>query len=311
MSQVVSHNSHTGTARRPHAQNGTVAPRSPHHNRVASARKPPGLRTITVWRLRRLHGYSTEIARFPAQPLYTDLTRLAPKGPYKKSHNARRQCEHIRRSPQPPTMPKHRTENQRRISHGARGKCKLMPGSHLPRTPCDNFNYDFPCDLGGIVGGYWLRHMCSHCLRASCNIFYGASGATIGNSVQRLCGDCTHVKVQNRELVLNRELTVKPRLSLQKNTSLQRAYQQQTRPVVQPASRLERVGKRLSCILMMMMTVMVVVVMMMMIMMIMIIIMIIIIIFRGVARTFFCSGGCRGQCMCIDGQPSVYRQFFS
>ena len=33
--------------------------------------------------------------------------------------------------------------------------------------------------------------MCSHCLRASCNFFYGASGAPRGKSVQRLCGDCT------------------------------------------------------------------------------------------------------------------------
>ena len=44
-----------------------------------------------------------------------------------------------------------------------------MPSSHLPRTPCDKFVYDFPCDFLGIVGGYGLRHMCSHCLRASCN----------------------------------------------------------------------------------------------------------------------------------------------
>ena len=31
--------------------------------------------------------------------LCTDLPRLAPKGPYKKSHNAHRQGEHIRHSP--------------------------------------------------------------------------------------------------------------------------------------------------------------------------------------------------------------------
>ena len=61
-----------------------------------------------------------------------------------------------------------------------------MPHSHLPRTPCDNFVYDFPCNFLGIVGGYGLRHMCSHCLRASCNFFYGASAATRGKSVQRL-----------------------------------------------------------------------------------------------------------------------------
>ena len=68
-----------------------------------------------------------------------------------------------------------------------------MPSSHLPRTLCDIFVYDFPCKFLGIVGGYGLRHMCSHCLRASCNFFYGASGATRGKSVQRLCGDCTEI----------------------------------------------------------------------------------------------------------------------
>ena len=60
-----SHNPRTGTAQRPHAQNGTVAPRSPHNLCKASARKRQGLRTITVWRRRKLHGNSTEIARFP------------------------------------------------------------------------------------------------------------------------------------------------------------------------------------------------------------------------------------------------------
>ena len=68
-----------------------------------------------------------------------------------------------------------------------------MPSSHLPWTPCDKFIYDFPCDFLGIVGGYGLRRMCSHCLRASCDFFYGASGATRGKSVQRLCGDCTEI----------------------------------------------------------------------------------------------------------------------
>ena len=68
-----------------------------------------------------------------------------------------------------------------------------MPSSHLPRTPCDKFVYDFPCDFGGIVGGYGLRHMCSHCLRASCDFFYGASGATRSKSVERLCGDCAEI----------------------------------------------------------------------------------------------------------------------
>ena len=54
----------------------------------------------------------------------------------------------------------------------------------LSRTLCDKFVYDFLCDILGIVSGYRLRHMCSHCLRASCNFFYGASGATRGKSVQ-------------------------------------------------------------------------------------------------------------------------------
>ena len=73
--------------------------------------------------------------------------------------------------------------------------------SHLPRTLCDKFVYDFPCDFLGIVGGYGLWHMCSHCLRASCNFFYGASGATRGRSVQRLCGDCTEI-VRYRAVVV-------------------------------------------------------------------------------------------------------------
>ena len=72
-------------------------------------------------------------------------------------------------------------------------KWSLMLSSHLPRTPCDKFAYDFPCDFLGIVGGYGLRRMCSHCLRASCDFFYGASGATRGKSIQRLCRDCTEI----------------------------------------------------------------------------------------------------------------------
>ena len=45
---------------------------------------------------------ATEIARFSYNlraALCTDLPRLAPEGPYKKSHDARRKCQHIRRSP--------------------------------------------------------------------------------------------------------------------------------------------------------------------------------------------------------------------
>ena len=70
---------------------------------------------------------------------------------------------------------------------------KLMPSSHLPQTPCDKFIYDFLCNFLGIVGGYRLRRMCSHFVRASCDFFYGASGAIRGKSVQRLCGDCTEI----------------------------------------------------------------------------------------------------------------------
>ena len=67
----------------------------------------------------------------------------------------------------------------------------IFPGRELY-----NFVYDFPCDFGGILGGYGLpsiRHMCSHYLRAVCDFFYGASGPTRGKSVQRLCGDCTEI----------------------------------------------------------------------------------------------------------------------
>ena len=69
-----------------------------------------------------------------------------------------------------------------------------MPSSHLPRAPCDKFVDDFPCDFFGHRR--WLRataYMCSHCLRASCDFFSGASGATRGKSVQRLCGDCMEI----------------------------------------------------------------------------------------------------------------------
>ena len=69
----------------------------------------------------------------------------------------------------------------------------FMPSSHLPRMPCDKFFYDFLCNFFCIVGGYGLRRMCSHCLGASCDFFYGASGATRGKSVKRLCGDCTEI----------------------------------------------------------------------------------------------------------------------
>ena len=78
-------------------------------------------------------------------------------------------------------------------SHVMNESLKKMLSSHLPRTPCDKFVYDFPCGFWGIVGGYGLRRMCSHCLRASCDILYGPSGASRGKSVQRLRGDCTEI----------------------------------------------------------------------------------------------------------------------
>ena len=42
----------------------------------------------------------------------------------------------------------------------------LMPRLHLLRSSYDLFVYDFPYDFFGIVGGYKLRRMCSHCLRS-------------------------------------------------------------------------------------------------------------------------------------------------
>ena len=68
-----------------------------------------------------------------------------------------------------------------------------MLSSHLPRTLCDKFVYDFPCGFWGIVGGYGLRRMCSHCLRASRDFLYGPSGAGRGKSAQRLRGDCMYI----------------------------------------------------------------------------------------------------------------------
>ena len=68
-----------------------------------------------------------------------------------------------------------------------------MLSSHLPRAPCNKFVDDFLCGFLGIVDGYRLRRMCSHCLRASCNFLYGPSGAGGGKSVQRLSRDCTEI----------------------------------------------------------------------------------------------------------------------
>ena len=71
---------------------------------------------------------------------------------------------------------------------------KVMPSSHLPRTPCDIFVYDFPCDFLGIVGGYGLRHICVHIVyeyRAISST--GPRGHTRGKSVQRLREDCAGI----------------------------------------------------------------------------------------------------------------------
>ena len=105
-------------------KNGAVAPQSQHHLRAASARKPHGLHTISDWRLRRLHGNLTEIARVPYN-LHAASVRIyrgfAPEGPYTKPHDARRQCEHVRRSHL--RCPK----NARKIVDKfiARGQCEL------------------------------------------------------------------------------------------------------------------------------------------------------------------------------------------
>ena len=69
-----------------------------------------------------------------------------------------------------------------------------MPSSHLPRTPCDKLVYDFLCDFLGIVGGYGLRHMCSHCLSTGIVRFLlrglgGNPGEIRTETVQRLYGN--------------------------------------------------------------------------------------------------------------------------
>ena len=65
----------------------TEAARSPYDYRLEAAE--------TAW---QLHRNCTISVQSPLS-LCTDLPRPAPEGPYKKSHDARRQCEHIRRSP--------------------------------------------------------------------------------------------------------------------------------------------------------------------------------------------------------------------
>ena len=68
-----------------------------------------------------------------------------------------------------------------------------MPSSHLPRTPCDKFVYEFLCDFLGIVGGYGLRHMYSHCIQTSCIFLLrglrGNPGLFRTETVRRLYGN--------------------------------------------------------------------------------------------------------------------------
>ena len=51
----------------------------------------------------------------------------------------------------------------------------VMPSLHLLRSSYDGLVYDFPCDFGGIVGGYGLRGLRLHYLRSSCDFMYWAS----------------------------------------------------------------------------------------------------------------------------------------
>ena len=60
-----------------------------------------------------------------------------------------------------------------------------------PRAPYDKLVYAFPYDFWGIVGGYGLRRLCSHCVRASCDFSYGPSRAVRGKAVKKRHSDCT------------------------------------------------------------------------------------------------------------------------
>ena len=50
-------------------------------------------------------------------------------------------------------------------------KSNLMPRLHLPGSSYDLFVYHFLYDFFGIVGGYKLRHMFSHCLPSPYDFF--------------------------------------------------------------------------------------------------------------------------------------------
>ena len=111
-------------------KNGTVAPRSPHHLRAASARKPHGLRTITVWRLRRLHSNSTEIARF-LYNLRAASVRIYPGLPLRARTIHRMMLVDnvntyaVARSHLRCKKKKTYRKSQTNLSHGARAKCEL------------------------------------------------------------------------------------------------------------------------------------------------------------------------------------------
>ena len=90
-----------GIAQSPHAQkrHGGATVTAPFRTACTeAARAPYDYRLEAVETARQLHWDCTISVQSP-RSLCTDLPRLAPECPYKKSHDARRQCEHIRRSP--------------------------------------------------------------------------------------------------------------------------------------------------------------------------------------------------------------------
>ena len=91
-----------------------------HESRTGSVRLPSGGCGDCTATPLRLHDFRT----ISAQPLYGFTPACPPpppppEVPYKKSHDARRQCEHIRRSHL--RCPKNRTENHRQIYRTAPG----------------------------------------------------------------------------------------------------------------------------------------------------------------------------------------------
>ena len=72
---------------------------------------------------------------------------------------------------------KHPKKKIMKITEYGRWKSRawFMPSLHLLRSSYDGLVYDFPCDFGGIVGGYGLRCLRLHYLRSSCDFMYWAS----------------------------------------------------------------------------------------------------------------------------------------